>query len=297
MPDVDGQRISENLHPEWMLELTKALHTTLELPELLQLCSRHLEHVVPHTGIEFRDVSGRVKTQVGQPRPETSRHEVLLVGEPLGEVRFARLQPFTEQEARVLEAVATNLAHPLRNALLYRDAVSAAARDPLTGVNNRASLEIMLEREAGLARRYKTPLSLIMLDADRFKEINDTYGHLVGDAVLKALVSNISACVRDSDPVFRYGGEEFVVMLSNTSTEGAALLAERIRATVATEPVPCRDHDVSLTISLGVASLGPGDDHQRLLTKVDQALYRSKAQGRNRVTVTEDLTGVGADDR
>lgn len=281
--------------PGWLLGVMQAFQTTLDIEELVRLCSEHLQPIVPHRGIEFREVSGRTTVRLGETRQDAPRYDVLLVGQPLGELRFTRTRPFNETETPLLETVATTLAHPLRNALLYRDAVKAAACDPLTGVSNRASLEAMLEREVGLARRYDTPLSVIMLDVDRFKHINDTFGHLVGDSVLKALVRYVSACVRDSDLMFRYGGEEFVIVLSNTSSEGAALLAERIRTAVADEPVRWRDVTVPITVSLGVAGLGEHDDPEQLLGRADQALYRSKNEGRNQVSVIESAVDRPAD--
>lgn len=292
--DRKAEDVSPHTSPSWLLGLMQAFHTTLDVEELIRLCSEHLQPIVPHAGIEFREVSGRATVRVGEAHPDPHRHDVLLVGQPLGVLLVSRGRPFDESETRVLETVASTLAHPLRNALLYRDAVNAAARDPLTGINNRASLELMLEREVGLARRYSTPLSVIMVDADRFKDINDTYGHLVGDSVLKALVRSISACVRDSDLMFRYGGEEFLIVLSNTSSDGAALLAERIRTAVAGEPVRWRDVSVALTVSLGVAGLEDDDDPEQLLNRADQALYRSKVGGRNRVTVLESALGQPA---
>lgn len=292
---LETRRDAGNLQSEWLLELTKALHTTLEPDELIRICSAKLQAIVPHTALEFREVQGRLSVRVGDPRADGQRHDVLLLGQPLGELVVSRERPFTERETRALDAVIANLAHPLRNALLYREALNAAARDPLTGVNNRAGLEAMLEREVGLARRYGTPLSLAMLDVDRFKEINDAHGHLAGDRVLAELARRISRCVRDSDLLFRYGGEEFLIVLSNTPSAGAALLAERIRSSVAEQPIRCRDATLALTVSLGVASLGEGEDHLDLLGKADRALYQSKARGRNRVTVIEAPVHLPAD--
>ncbi len=124
------------------------------------------------------------------------------------------------------------LIYPLRNALLYKQAVEKAYNDPLTGLNNRAAFDKSIEQEVDLATRHGHSLSLMMLDLDRFKQINDNYGHIVGDAVLKSFADCIMECMRSSDIVFRYGGEEFVILLRNTELAGAILLAERMRKNI-----------------------------------------------------------------
>ena len=166
---------------------------------------------------------------------------------------------------------------------MYREALQAAARDPLTGLNNRFGLESVLDREIDLARRHETALSVLMIDADAFKAINDNYGHLVGDTALRTLADVIVRCMRDSDMVFRYGGEEFVVVLSNTAQPGAQNLAERIRGTTEQTAVAVERTKFNVTVSIGVATLAAGETQGVLLTRADQALYTAKRNGRNRV--------------
>lgn len=178
----------------------------------------------------------------------------------------------------------SQIVYPLRNALLYERAVVAASRDPLTGANNRANLESTLEREVSLAQRHGGDLSLIMFDLDHFKQVNDRHGHSTGDCVLQTFTARLSQCIRSSDVLFRYGGEEFVVVLRNTDLRGAALLAERIRQVVESMRVECSGKTVPLTVSAGVATLSAGEDAARFLQRTDRALYHSKTGGRNRVT-------------
>ena len=136
------------------------------------------------------------------------------------------------------------------------------------------------------AQRYGSPLSLIMLDADKFKSINDTFGHEIGDRVLATLADSIKTQLREVDLPGRLGGEEFGIMLPETGLEDAVLVAERIRAYVESQEVPTPDGHARFTVSLGVATLDPQDPDmtiQRLLKVADNALYAAKRGGRNRV--------------
>ena len=151
--------------------------------------------------------------------------------------------------------------------------------DALTGVGNRAAFDERLREELYRARRYGTPLSLLLVDVDGFKDFNDTFGHQAGDAALRAVATALR-CTRPSDFLARYGGEEFAVVLPATQREGAVVLAERMRQAVADACVAPR----SVTVSVGIGMLGPGDQDGEALTRAaDQALYAAKHAGRNRV--------------
>jgi diguanylate cyclase (GGDEF)-like protein len=154
--------------------------------------------------------------------------------------------------------------------------------DGLTGAYNKRYLAETLAREVARSRRYGRDLSLVMLDLDRFKEVNDAHGHLDGDAVLSAICHAIAAEIREEDVLARYGGEEFVVLLPETDLDHALLLAEKLRALVAAlEPV-VDGEPLIVTISLGVAALAPGvDTAEALLRRADERLYEAKRAGRN----------------
>lgn len=176
------------------------------------------------------------------------------------------------------------------------EATQQAQRDFLTGLFNRKALDRFLDEITALAAEQKTPLSLLMLDIDHFKKYNDTFGHLIGDEVLKTIAKILTDSLKGKDIVARYGGEEFCVLLPCTSVENAYIVADNIRQSVASKKLVRKDTGQpvgSLTISVGVAGFRPGIDTVPILLKrADDALYASKKQGRNRVTISESAAAA-----
>ncbi|QXI51174.1 sensor domain-containing diguanylate cyclase [Pseudomonas alvandae] len=161
-----------------------------------------------------------------------------------------------------------------------------SSTDRLTGLYNRGHWEGSLKAAYARHQRYGNALSLVMLDIDHFKHVNDTYGHQAGDKVIEQLAQLLREHARESDVAGRYGGEEFGVVLSDTDRAGARIFAERLRQAVEHLLVQYNGQDIRFTISLGVADLSaPANDHAELIARADQALYTSKKTGRNRVTV------------
>ncbi len=223
-------------------------------------------------------------------------------------VRFRTYQPITGQEdfmyqnTTLLPLVSisgqiqhvclivydvTSIAVSRKHSLLARQELEQLSRtDRLTGLNNRGYWEEELKREFARYRRHGSMLSLLMLDIDHFKTINDTHGHQVGDRVIQALARLISDNIRDIDIAGRYGGEEFVILLPNVESAGASLLAERLRRKVSALEVVHDQLQLGFTISIGVADLfEPCARYDQLIERADHALYESKRGGRNRVTV------------
>jgi diguanylate cyclase (GGDEF)-like protein len=269
---------------EWLLDLTHTLQTTLDVEKLIDSFAAQVSYVLSGVGVEYWGYKGDICVSFGESYEHACAYNLVLDESNLGTVTFSRPQPFTQSIRAIIENALCSLVYPLRNSLLYQDALKAATLDPLTGVNNRMSLNTILKREVDLTHRHGNPLSIIMLDADQFKAVNDAHGHYVGDTALKSLAACIRATVRDSDIVFRYGGEEFLVVLSSTEIAGASFLAERLRSAVQDLTIRCEEISVKITVSLGVATLEAGEDSIRLLQKADRALYEAKSSGRNGVT-------------
>lgn len=161
-----------------------------------------------------------------------------------------------------------------------------AAIDELTGIYNRRYFFAVGDRELKRARRYRRPLSVIMLDIDHFKRVNDTYGHAAGDRVLRAVAECCRKGIREIDILGRYGGEEFGILVQEADVSSAKAIAERLRECVISSPVAVDHRSVAVTVSLGVAQMSDDvDDLAMLISRADAALYRAKQLGRNRVVV------------
>ncbi len=203
---------------------------------------------------------------------------------------------FSDDELNFCRIVANSAFHAIKNARVFQKLTEensylqeAAIRDHLTGLYNHNHFYLHLDEDFMRASRYRTPLALMMLDIDYFKDINDTHGHRAGDMVLKELAMLIKKTVRKSDVVARYGGEEFAIILTNTALAGAVDEAERLRKKIEAYEFKSLPH-ISVTMSLGVAAypnkeISSGVD---LVTKADEALYKAKHGGRNRTVVHPD---------
>ena len=166
--------------------------------------------------------------------------------------------------------------------------------DGLTGVHNKRYFLEFLEREIAVCQRHGHPLTLVMFDVDHFKRINDTHGHLAGDAVLKDLTARIRPRIRREDLFARYGGEEFACVLPSTALPGGVVFAEQLRTIIEGRPCPFEDQRIAYTISIGVTTLHreTGVDTASLIRRADENLYAAKRTGRNRVVPSlADLVG------
>jgi two-component system cell cycle response regulator len=175
-------------------------------------------------------------------------------------------------------------ADSLRNKV--QASIELALVDPLTGLNNRRFLETHLATMLDQAQRRRAPLALLIFDIDHFKSVNDTYGHDCGDEVLKGFADRLRGVIRGGDLLCRLGGEEFVIVMPNSSLEVATKVAERTRSAIQEEPfvIDNAGRTIPITVSIGVAGRGADNDADSLYRRADRALYRSKSEGRNRVT-------------
>lgn len=271
-PEETGPRV---------LELASILQTTLDVEQQILLLGREIQRYLAVDGLHYELPGGHQAITFGREGAHRATYDMKLEATNLGSIRAYRDLPFAERELRSLENLLCSLVYPLRNALMYKQAVELASRDPLTGCGNRSIMDSALEREIGLAKRQGLPMAVLVIDIDHFKRFNDSHGHAFGDDVLVAVAQGIATTIRHSDLLFRYGGEEFVVLASHTGTDGAMLLAERVRANIAAINT-IRGRDVGVTVSIGAASLAEGDTAGSLFERADAALYAAKDAGRNR---------------
>jgi diguanylate cyclase (GGDEF)-like protein len=195
----------------------------------------------------------------------------------------------TGDRRRVVAAAAALLAISLRNAQLFHELRENGLRDGLTGCFNRTHAMEVIDTELRRARRSRLPVSVIMLDIDKFKALNDRYGHLCGDAALAAIGHCMRDVLRGSDLKCRYGGEEFLVLLPETPLDGAKRVADTLRREIAKMPVYWKGETLALTASFGVAAALPAEvDAVALVGRADAALYTAKHEGRNCVRVSAE---------
>lgn len=263
------------------LRIAGILQTTLEVRKVIEIFATELNKSILHDGILYTYAQRNIEHALGTQEINAVTYRLVVTDQMLGEITFSRAKRFSARETATLEYLLCGLVYPLRNALTYEGALQAAMKDSLTGVHNRNSMDSTLAREVDLAHRHKNPLALLIADIDYFKRINDTHGHSTGDHIIQSVAAAITTTVRSSDIVFRYGGEEFMVLLSNTHKKGALLLAERIRRKVEDATMLYLDKPIPTTISLGVAWLEPEDTDRTLFEKADAALYAAKTAGRN----------------
>jgi diguanylate cyclase (GGDEF)-like protein len=207
---------------------------------------------------------------------------MLVAGEPVGVLGILANPPLTEQQRIVRAAAAALLAVSLKNAELFQEIHENSVRDALTGCFTRKHAMEVMDGELRRSGRSHLPLSLIMLDLDHFKQINDRFGHLCGDAVLAAVGERMNAALRGSDLKCRYGGEEFLILLPDTTLAGACRVAELLRSKFDEHPVRWNEIDVPVTASFGLTAASPGVlDGMAIIGRAVAALYRAKEIGRN----------------
>ncbi|MBI2748069.1 MAG: diguanylate cyclase [Burkholderiales bacterium] len=200
---------------------------------------------------------------------------------------------FTPTEVELLTTFSSLAAQVIENARLHAQVQEQARTDALTGLSNRGEFQRQLKQEEERSRRYNRSFSLLMLDIDHFKTVNDSYGHQAGDELLRALAARLGEQTRPVDHVARYGGEEFVVILPETGRDGALVSAGRLRTAVADTAVPVTEgRTIPVTISIGVATFPvDGESETALIAAADAALYAAKQGGRNRVIGYEPALG------
>lgn len=283
---------------ESRLQLVRILLSSQEPHQQIRSFFRALAPRFGLTGLQYWTTEHDI-LELGEPGRHQCDYQLQCEQQHLGRILFTRDQRFGKDDQCALEQCLADLTLPLANALRYQEALTLSLRDSLTGVGNRAALDQALHRELRLAERYLNELSLLLIDVDHFKQVNDRFGHSLGDRALIQVARNIQNLCRESDLVFRYGGEEFVVLLSKTGPEGATTIAERIRQGIAQKALSdtVGERSMTLTVSIGISSRqaeGEASIHG-LFDRADKALYRAKAQGRNRVMAEGDpLTGVSS---
>jgi len=207
-------------------------------------------------------------------------------------VAYSPVEKLSKKTIDYVRQLTNQAATTIQKAGVYAEILKYASFDALTNLNNRRQFEIRLSQEVATARRKKTDLACIMIDIDHFKSVNDTYGHAVGDFVLKNVAKMITSAIREYDIASRYGGEEFCILLPHTIIDEAMIVAERLRHIVETTILDIQSvcefecENFNVTISMGVSQFDASyKTNEQIYKNADKALYKAKKSGRNRVIV------------
>jgi diguanylate cyclase (GGDEF)-like protein len=293
------------------LELERILQSAVEQAsglleaescQFYQLAGQKLEFAYGHpagaprllAGTQPREWQARLRQalETKQTQLVTAGRQVafipLVQGERrLGVLIFALAQgrTFSPDELLLAELVGRQAAAALENARLFREVQLLAQTDALTGVDSRRHFFALAEHEFNYARRYNTSVSLIMLDIDHFKQVNDTFGHTWGDVVLKQIAGVLRKSLRKVDRIGRYGGEEFTILLPATGLDKVCPAAERLRQQIEALRIQTEQGDIQVTVSMGAVEMDAHKDENvdELIRRADTALYAAKRAGRNRV--------------
>ena len=266
-----------------ILQLTDLLSRHLDMKDLFKVFSSEIKSLVPHSSYRYVSEMHNTSVKFGKINRHSLHYHLTIDQVDLGELTLYRNEPFSTNEVCQFEELLCSIVYPLKNALMYLIAVTSAYKDPLTNINNRAAMDKLLPREVKLAKRHDQKLAMMVMDLDGFKKINDNYGHDAGDRLLKKVAEIVSARLRGTDMLFRYGGDEFVAALPLTEIQGAIDVANRILTSVKKVAV---EEFSGVGMSIGLSMLHAGDDFNRFFKRVDMALYKAKNTGKNCVVVS-----------
>lgn len=253
--------------------LLEQLQTTLSLDKLLTIFATEAARYIKFSGLYFKNTSVS-KTLRGSRKTKHERQfELKLNDEFIGTISYSVNNPISMHHYKDLQRIHQVLLYPLKNALQYHQAMQLAMQDGLTNLGNRRYFDEQLKRAMHNANRHHAQVGLVLGDLNKFKSINDTYGHSVGDQVLIQFADILRTCVRDSDSIFRFGGDEFAVIIENASEYALDIIHGRINSALK-ENILLSKYQVGC--SLGTTFMNRADNERSFFERADQALYRQK---------------------
>ena len=274
---------SSQLNKTW--RTAALLQTTLDLESMLRMFSSEVYNTVLHSGISYRHAGSHSDLSIGRITKQSCSFQLSIENHELGEITFMSGKPFTQKQSDQLEFLLASLVYPLRNALQYLSSYQSSITDTLTGKNNRFILISTLKHEVRLYHRYNTPMSMLIIDVDHLKSVNNKYGRNAGDKIIQAAANILADNIRETDTLVRYAGDEFILILSNTTSHGAQTIAEHLRDVIENMQIIHKEKIINFTISIGAASVTENDTSISLLANTYEALRTSKREGRNRITL------------
>lgn len=279
------KQYNRELEQQARLDLALTLQMSLDVEWMLNKFMEHIHAYFLFDGFAYQCAQPAVQIESARQKGHSCSYQLQIEEMDLGRLEVYRGRKFVESELVLLENLLSILVYPLRNALQYKKARLMAYCDALTGIRNRSTFEESFERELHLAKRHQQDITLLVIDIDHFKQVNDQHGHAVGDELLIAVANRIQSSIRTTDMLFRYGGEEFVAVLTNSDCEASYDIAERILQSVREIELQTGSQALGVTVSIGLACRDAQDDRHSLFNRADKAMYAAKHAGRDQIQV------------
>ncbi len=263
---------------EQNFNLVAKLQKTLEVHKLINIFSLEVAKLVSFNGLQFHGIDGVVEMEGSKHSGQTVSFDLEVESERLGQLIYFSKQSLTKPLTDKLDRLHDMLVYPLRNALLFNRVKKLATKDALTGLSNRSHFDDYLNKKLERCRRHHRNFGLMMLDLDNFKQVNDNHGHLLGDEILVNFSNILSSSVRGTDTVFRFGGDEFAILIDDNNQTVSNIIATRIQQFVHSDNL-LRQHAV--TTSIGFTLAQSKDSDVTVVERADRALYQAKNAGRD----------------
>lgn len=260
--------------------LVAQLQTTLDLQQQLDIFMMSAKRVIPLVSLTLKTTLGEFSTADGIAASLRHQSSLVLEQQLLGELHYSSTHPFSPLVQQQLMLLESEWLFALRNALVVGRLQQMALKDPLTTLGNRRFFDDSFAKAVHLAKRHKIPFALLLLDLDNFKQVNDIAGHSTGDEVLVAVSECMRNTLRSTDSLFRFGGDEFAVLLNEQDAEHAERVAERLLAAFKTHPFLIK---YNIGCSIGIARLTAEHQPRDLFHQADEALYQAKSSGKGRI--------------
>lgn len=265
-----------------VLALMTKLQTTLDIDELINIFAIEATRYVDFSGLYFKSQSLNKVLSGSRKAKKESRFELKTDDDFIGTLSYGINSPISLTNYKVLEQLHQCLLYPLKNAIAYHAAMELAMQDALTGLGNRRYFDEQLKRAMHNANRHHSLVGLVLGDLNKFKVINDTFGHVTGDLVLQEFANILRLCIRDSDSLFRFGGDEFAIIVENANETALAIIESRINLAL-TSNVLLRKY--KLGCSIGSTFMNRADNEISLFERADETLYRNKKHTAGHLTV------------
>ena len=259
-------------------QLLETFQRTIDINDLLKIFSIEAAKHVKFSGLYFQKSGIKIAMSGSRPAKNELKYDIKINNEFIGTLNYAVNKPISAAKHYSLQKLHKCLAYPLRNAIKYYEAMQLAMEDGLTKLGNRRYFDEQLRRAMHQANRHQTHVGLIVADLDKFKPINDTYGHQVGDQILVEFAKSLTLSIRDSDSAFRFGGDEFVIIVEQTSTNdinSLDIIENRIQRALSNNAMLSK---YNVGCSLGSTFMTRADNEISLFERADEILYQRKSQ-------------------